>query len=679
MRLSTEEEIAEERRRWHERARHSVVVVDKLPKVNEEKFGRLRDYLVKIIQNVASTRADHDPLTFSMPQGPDGMTYGMAMCTCVSPEDALRLVLQLNGYQFDRAHKLSACTLAEAERVLSLPEIFNPDSIQDRLPQDVSAVPYKKWWLLDPRGRDQYLIRHGDETEIFWFDPVTMSEHNDGRMRWADSYVRWSPRGSYLATFHIQGIALWSGPNWDKFMRFPHENVKNLDFSPCERFLITSNELDPKKDNGKEPTGIVVWEVATGKKLRGFQLLSAESTDWPAFRWSHDGQYFARISKKDFLSIYETPHMGLIDKRSLKIPEVQDFSWSPADNLLAYWTPEVGDTPARVTLIEIPSRQEVRQKALFSVHDIKLDWQADGNFLCCKVDRLTKSKKGKFTNFELFRVRAKDIPVEVLEYKEKDTISAFAWEPNGYRFAIIHAEGPSSSYDVSLYSMEGLSGQLKLLTTLTKRTASDIFWSPQGGFLVLAGLGQLNGALEWYNVNELESWGSGEHFLCTDVEWDPSGRFFASSVSCQRNGMDSGFKIWSIHGKELEHTGKEKLYEIHWRPRPKSLLSADQVKEVKRDLKIKRVAYEKEDDDLRETKRSGIAALRKQMRDEFRAYEAERLELYAADEQMRMKALGITHVVEEFVDIVEETEEILDVKQEVDRAKRMIDSDDDRD
>jgi uncharacterized protein with WD repeat len=45
---------------------------------------------------------------------------------------------------------------------------------------------------------------------------------------------------------------------------------------------------------------------------------------------------------------------GLLEKKSVKIPGIRDFSWSPTDNVLAYWVAEDKDVPARVTLLEIP-------------------------------------------------------------------------------------------------------------------------------------------------------------------------------------------------------------------------------------------------------------------------------------------------------------------------------------
>ena len=37
--------------------------------------------------------------------------------------------------------------------------------------------------------------------------------------------------------------------------------------------------------------------------------------------------------------------------------------------------------------------------------------------------------------------------------------------------------------------------------------------------------------LEFFNVDEFETMATGEHFMATDVEWDPTGRYIATSVT----------------------------------------------------------------------------------------------------------------------------------------------------
>lgn len=61
--------------------------------------------------------------------------------------------------------------------------------------------------------------------------------------------------------------------------------------------------------------------------------------------------------------------MGLLEKKSLKLDSVQDFEWSPTDNILCAYQSEQagGNLPARISLIRLPERTELRQKNLFSV------------------------------------------------------------------------------------------------------------------------------------------------------------------------------------------------------------------------------------------------------------------------------------------------------------------------
>ena len=44
----------------------------------------------------------------------------------------------------------------------------------------------------------------------------------------------------------------------------------------------------------------------------------------------------------------------------------------PKENMLADWTPEVANQPARVTLVNFPSRTILRQKNLFNVTEVRI-------------------------------------------------------------------------------------------------------------------------------------------------------------------------------------------------------------------------------------------------------------------------------------------------------------------
>ena len=62
-------------------------------------------------------------------------------------------------------------------------------------------------WLLDDRGRDQFVIRYGDATEVFWNDAKSHgAELVYSRAFWTESFVQWSPLGYRTQTREMADI-----------------------------------------------------------------------------------------------------------------------------------------------------------------------------------------------------------------------------------------------------------------------------------------------------------------------------------------------------------------------------------------------------------------------------------------------------------------------------------------
>lgn len=68
--------------------------------------------------------------------------------------------------------------------------------------------------------------------------------------------MKWSPLGTYLATFHQLGVALWGGPSFTQQMKFRHEGVEFVDFSPGEKYLVT---YSPPHNN--EQKSLIIWDI----------------------------------------------------------------------------------------------------------------------------------------------------------------------------------------------------------------------------------------------------------------------------------------------------------------------------------------------------------------------------------------------------------------------------------
>ncbi len=640
-----------------------VVVIDKVPKVPEEKLEKLTGVLRKLTGKVGQVQEDG----LYLPVNDEGKTQGFCFVAFEEPPMAQNAIKTLNGFKFDKAHTFEVFSYRDLQRYGEWPEEYKePERKEFEPSQNLRS------WLLHPALRDQYVLRHGPNTEIYWCEGMVMKaqgtiaydgerERQNGKT-WCEMYTAWSPKGSYLATFHLQGIALWGGEKFEKLRRFAHKEVQHIEFSPNEKFLVTWNG----KDDGRDPRSLIVWDIATGREMRAFKVNkqpNGDHAEWPVMKWSPDDKYFARQIVNG-ISVFDSSTMALAGGKVLKAKGIQRFEWSKSDALIAYWAPEVDNLPARVVLVDPATRTEVRAKNLFNVREVKLHWQDSGDFLCAQVLRHTKSGKTTYTNFEVFRMRDPNIPNEMLEIK--DAVEHFSWEPSRARFGVIHGNN-QHRLSVSFYTMGKVvnGDKLEKLYSIEGKSVSSLIWSPAGNAVVLAGKG-INCEFEFWDVDENVCTAEVAHFMCNEMLWDPSGRMFATVVTLPIFGnvaalsaSESGFNIWNFQGELLTKSRIENFYQFAWRPRPKSLLTKDEENKVQRSIKSYMARYSKEDEVRK--KRLEAAANKEKIEtlSEFRDLVARRKESAAQQNAMR-KELGLL-VEEEDVGytIVEEEEEIV--------------------
>ncbi|KAI8072431.1 hypothetical protein BC940DRAFT_251856 [Gongronella butleri] len=703
----------------------NLVVVDGAPIVDQKKEEKLLAVLTKLFTKGAGPIKEGG---LWMPLSPNDEgkmeSKGYLFIEFETNEAAHAAVKNLDGHKMSKSHQLSVNKFTDVEKYNNMSDEYVEPAIAPFEPKE-----HIKSWLADEQARDQFVLYRGEDVSVFWNRKSEEPEHVHSRHNWTETYVQWSPLGSYLSTFHTQGIALWGGPSWNQIVKFVHPGVKLIDFSPNERYLVTwSNEpLQPAKfpagapnpfseyDQGNQ---VVIWDVKTGAMLRSFPSVQdnpSKTVHWPMFKWSKSEKYFARVVPGQQLSIYEAPSMGLLDKKSIKISGIVDFEWSPGRenddklvqkdaDVLAYWTPEVGNQPARVTLMSVPSKEIIRTKNLFNVNECKLHWQSNGHYLAVKVDRHTKTKKSQFSNIEIFRLCEKGIPVETLEIK--DPVIAFAWEPRGERFATITSGDPNYTtqpaaaqqqqatiktalvlYHLDRTSKAGQTGFVPF-KTFDKKSCNYLFWSPKGRHLVTATLrnssvfdlefwdldfeplntaGDAKSSAASSSATQVQLLTTKEHYGVSDIEWDPTGRFVVSGSSMWRQAGDHGFILWDFKGQLLFKQNIDKFKQLLWRPRPASLLTADMKKKIKKNLRQYAKQFEEEDlaaGDANAAKL--IAARRKAVEDWYswrkateRRVAQERKDL--GKELIKSADEGKSEIIEEWVEeVIEESEEIVD-------------------
>lgn len=697
----------------------AFVVVDGLPVVPEDSKPKLVKFLVKQLNKAGKVKEDG----FFMPTNNKGMTEGYAFVEYQTPQQAIAATKQLHGTAIDKRHTFAINKITDVERYGREGRI--DDEYQPPKIDDFTEKEHLRWWLGDPNSRDQFVMLRGDNVGVFWNKKKDPPENIVDRMHWTESHVQWSPLGTYLATMHARGVQLWGGPNWTRQTRFPHPMCNLIDFSPGETYITTwsfkpieVSEDDPILSQEEDGKNYIIWDVATGRPLRSFQMHDLptppesetgqpvkKKVPWPAFKWSSDDKFVARMLEGQSISVYELPKMTLMDKTSIKIEGVMDFEWSPAlpqrdsvktyEQLFCFWTPEIGSNPAKVGLMSIPSKEIVRTRNLFNVTDAKLHWQSQGAYVCVKVDRHSKSKKSLATNLEIFRVREKGVPVEVVD-SIKDTVINFAWEPKGDRFVLITtaevvmttAVPPKTA--VSFFCPEKIKGagvgNFKHIRTIEKKNSNAIYWSPKGRFVIVATVhSQQSFDLDFWDLDfegekpesdkdltaNLQLMNTGDHYGVTDVDWDPTGRYCVTSASVWKHTMENGYHLYDFKGELLREEHIEKFKQLSWRPRPLTLLSRDEQKTIRKNLREYSKDFEEQDRIEEDKEKGAIVEERRRVLSEWLAWrEKEEEELKA-----ERRELGLKEDVEEEEQadgedgggaVVEEImEEVLDEVEEI--------------
>ncbi|ORY91635.1 translation initiation factor eIF-3b [Leucosporidium creatinivorum] len=709
----------------------SVVILDGAPVVGPDRADKLIGAIVKSASKEAGLTVPRS--AFEMPTESDGQSKGFMFVTLNNPTEAQAFQRALHEFKFDKRHTFRVVPFADVGNYEQLEETYVEPPTEEWAPRE-----HFRAWLADPAGRDQFVLYRGDDVQIAWNNKGGAQEIAHERSRWTESYTQWSPYGTLFATIHGPGVALWGGSSFERLNRFAHPEVKLIDFSPFERYLVTwsPRPIEASTDTrGPSPfteedegNQVAVWDVMTGALLRTFPMVGEPNSElnkrivWPMFKWSPDEKYLGRVTPGQQISIYEVPSMGLLGKKSLKVDGVVDFEWSPLsdkereavedekagrvkaddkkkaavpirENTIAFWTPEVQNQPARVTLMHLPSRTTIRSKNLFNVHDCKIHWQSNGDYLCVKVDRHTKTGKTRYCNLELFRVREKDCPVQVIEIK--DAVTAFAWEPKGQRFVLITTADPNLGQvapgvllktSVSFYGYDSRKGDFLVQKTFDNKNSNSVYWSPKGRHVLIATLGS-------NSKFDIDFWdldldredkatendpGAGirlittvEHYGLTDIEWDPSGRYVATSASTWMSSMESGYAIWDFKGVELQKHTLDKFKQFLWRPRPPTLLTRDDQKKIRKNLREYSRQFEEQDQLEASNVSSELIALRKRLIEEWNAWrrvakdeiERRRVELGRSKKaalQRSEEAENADEVVEEWVEeVVSEVIEVV--------------------
>ncbi len=695
----------------------------RVPAITESRQQKL----FETIQKRFKTHAGIDIAVEGMhiPYGDNGESKGYIFVEMGFREDAAQAIRQMDGYAFDKKHRFSVHRFTDVEKFASLSEQYvEPEE------EEFKAREHLRSWLADPSGRDQLVICRGDDVEIAWHNrsrilrsstavPVGQRATFSGLLSEPSSPPSTDKvsRSGVVPPASASCVSLIRCPSRrllssEKFMvTWSHDPIQVPDNAPIgPQFFGPKMRATASQSGGPNRSPLAILPCASGR----------ERTTWPAQglllafpQVEPRRQVTAHVSTQARPSASTRLHPWVCSRRSRSRSKgwstLNGAPWATRiascrvgqaqqegqDNMIVFWQPEVANQPARVTVMAVPSRTILRSKNLFNVSDCKLHWHHRATTSASRSTDTQRPRSPCSATSDLPRAR-KGVPCR--GRRAQGPVTAFAWEPHGTHFAVISSNGPqlgtpapvSPSRPSSTSTTSTPRATSAPSRVLDNKTLNTLFWSPRGRHMVAATLGSSQKFdLEWYDVDfmhevrqgnpsadpadDVKLIGTGEHYGITDLEWDPSGRYVATSASVWRHSLENGFAIWDFKGQELQKHIQDRFKQILWRPRPRSLLSKEDKYKVRKNLREYSKQFEEEDAAEESNLASAERELYQRILEEWKAWRGRaRRDLEQLREDLGREEVGqsvdhakklqeeATEEVQEWMEeIIEETEEVL--------------------
>lgn len=127
--------------------------------------------------------------------------------------------------------------------------------------------------------------------------------------------------------------------------------------------------------------------------------------------------------------------------------------------------------------------------------------------------------------------------------------------------------------------------------------------------------------------------------------------------------IENGYAIWDFRGIELEKHIVDKFKQFLWRPRPRTLLSKEKQKAIRRNLKEYSRTFDEEDEMGKTAADQELVAQRKRLVDEWNAWrlkvrkQREEAGYAPAQEEKIEEKEEVKEWVEELIETIEEVVE----------------------
>ncbi|XP_041448112.1 eukaryotic translation initiation factor 2A isoform X2 [Drosophila obscura] len=398
--------------------------------------------------------------------------------------------------------------------------------------------------------------------------------------------ICFSPDGRYFAYSNGLDVKVLEAckdgaGEWPVKCSLPRPKAFYLKFSPRGNYLSTWEQYAITKDRPEGSPNLLVYDVNTGTEV--FAIVQKIQTDWEP-SWSSDESIFALVVGGEAL-FYDLPEGAAkgFATTSRKIGGSRGgmLSLGPGHcpPYLAFYNPGAKGAPSMCKLYKYPAlaqNQTVACKSFFQADRVEMLWNKRGTgLLLLTSTEVDKSGASYYGNQAVHFMATKGDTCSVPLSKE-GPVHCVKWSPKATEFVVVYGFMPSKA---ALYNLK-----CDVIYDFGEGPRNCAYFNPFGNIIVLAGFGNLPGAVEVWDVPKREKLASLKLADTTVFEWHPNGEWFVTATTAPRLRISNGFKVYHYSGALLHETmwpqGQE-LLGIEWQQYADQTFSEPKITKAK--------------------------------------------------------------------------------------------------
>lgn len=336
--------------------------------------------------------------------------------------------------------------------------------------------------------------------------------------------------------------------------------VIDMKFSPKGNILATWNNYTVDKATGQGVPNLKLIDARTGSIKK--TLIQKKQVNW-APEWNWDEKICCRNVNNE-LQFYENNNFDAIANK-LHLQKVSSFELAKkaSPTTVATYVPGSKGQPSFVRLYQYPNfaglDSVLANKSFFKADRVNFYWNRPGQHLLLLTSTETSASSyygDQSLHFLTIKGDSCLVPLQ-----KTGPVYHVEWSPNNTEFIVVHGYMPAK---VTLYSLK-----CEPVFDFGTGPRNECCFNPQGNILCLAGFGNLQGNLEFWDMRQKKRIEQTQALDTTHFEWSPDGQYLLTSTTAPRLRVGNGYRIWHYSGTlmyETFTTNHAELWQANWQP-----------------------------------------------------------------------------------------------------------------